>query len=140
MSLWRSSDGDRDDAPRTPAGDWCWNELSTPDAMAALAFYEKVFGYTHDEMDMGEMGMYYVLKGPDGVPRGGVMKAPEAGMPAAWTPYVEVEDTDKTAARAAPLGGKLLLEPHDIPHVGRIAIVADPLGIPIGFIQSAVAP
>lgn len=138
VSLWRSSGGDRDDVARTPAGDWCWIELTTPDVKAALAFYEGVFGFTHEDVDMGEMGMYHLLKGPDGVTRGGVMQAPEPGMPANWMPYVEVEDTDKTAARAAPLGGKLLLEPHDIPHVGRVAIVEDPLGVPIGFIRSEV--
>lgn len=98
------------------------------------------FGYTHENMDMGPEGMYHVLKDAAGKPRGGVMKSPQAGMPAMWMPYVEVEDADGTAARVAPLGGTLHLAPHDIPGVGRIGVLVDPLGAAIGFIKSAVMP
>jgi uncharacterized protein len=139
VSLWKAVDGDREDRERVLAGDWEWNELSTPDPVRALAFYEKVFGYTHDEMDMGPQGTYYVLKSADGKARGGVMKSPQAGMPAYWMPYVNVEDADKTAARVAPLGGSLLMPPESIPTVGRIAILTDSLGAAIGIIQPAVA-
>ncbi len=138
MSLWHSADGDRDDAQAVPAGDWCWNELTTPDPERALAFYEGVFGYTHDVMDMGPAGKYYIVKSPDGKSRGGVCKPMHPG-PAQWMPYVEVEDADKTAARVAPLGGQLTLPPHDVPGVGRICILVDPLGAQVGFITSVVA-
>ncbi len=138
VSLWKGVQGDRDDKDPTPAGDWVWNELSTSEPAKALAFYENVFGYTHDQMDMGAQGIYYILKGADGMPRGGITKSPQAGMPAFWMPYVHVEDADKTAARVAPLGGKLMMPPTDIPTIGRIAILTDPLGAAIGIIQPAV--
>lgn len=138
VSLWKGAQGDRDDAQRVAAGDWDWNELATPDPARALAFYESVFGYTHEDWDMGASGMYHVLKGPDGVARAGVMKAPHEGMPALWTPYVKVEDTAATVAKVAPLGGTLLLEPKDVKDVGRIAILADPLGAVLGLIQPVV--
>ena len=37
----------------------------TPDEKKALAFYEGVFGYTHDSMDMGPQGTYYLLNHGD---------------------------------------------------------------------------
>ena len=62
VCLWKSAEGDRPDPAKTPIGAWCWNELWTTDDARALAFYEKVFGYSHDSMDMGPEGTYYMLK------------------------------------------------------------------------------
>ena len=138
VSLWKSAQGDREDRDPVPAGDWVWNELLTPDVAGALAFYEGVFGFTHEEMKTGPQGAYYVLKGPDGQARAGLMKAPHADTPPMWLPYVRVEEADATAARVAPLGGTLMMAPQDVPTVGRIAALVDPLGASIAFIQPAV--
>ena len=134
VSLWKGADGDRDDQADTPAGDWVWNELLTPDEAKALAFYERVFGFTHDEMD-GLKGKYYVLKSPDGKGRAGLMKAPHANTPAMWVPYVHVNEADATAARAQSLGGELMMQPQDVPHVGRICALIDPLQASMAFIK-----
>ena len=138
FGIWRSATGeDAPDVERSPAGSWCWNELSTSDAAKAVAFYEKAFGYTHDEMPMPE-GTYYILKS-GGVSRGGVMKHPQPGIPPYWMPYVEVADADATVTKAKSLGAQVMLEPHDIPGVGRIAIVSDNQGAMIGVIRSATS-
>jgi hypothetical protein len=138
ISVWHGTQGDREDTDDTAVGDWAWNELGTPDPAQALAFYESVFGYTHQDMDMGEHGMYHVIQTADGRPRGGVMKLPHAGATPMWMPYVRVEDADAIASRVAPLGGKLLMAPEDIPDVGRIGMLADPMGAALGFIKPAV--
>jgi hypothetical protein len=137
VSIWKGATGDRPDVDATKNGDFDWNELSTPDPHKALAFYESVFGYTHEDWDMGAAGMYHVVKDALGRPRGGVMKGHE-GAPPAWVPYVKVERADETAARVGPLGGDLLLTPIDVKEVGRIAILSDPFGAPLGFIQPVV--
>ena len=138
VSLWKGTQGDREDLLHVPPGDWVWNELLTSDVAAALAFYEGVFGFTHEEMKTGPDSIYYVLKGPDGRSRGGVMKAPHPDTAAMWLPYVCVEQADATAARVAPLGGKLMMAPQDVPTVGRLAALVDPLGASIAIIQPAV--
>ncbi len=125
--IWTSRDGDRPDAADTPVGDWIWNELWTPDVEMALAFYEKVFGYGIDTMDMGPQGTYYQLKAGDKA-RAGLMQSAEPAAPPMWLPYVRVADCDATAARAAQLGGQTLLDGTDIPGVGRFAILLDPAG------------
>ena len=137
LAIWKGATGDRPDVDTVKTGDFDWNELSTPDPAKALAFYESVFGYTHEDWDLGEAGMYHVIKDASGRARGGVMKAHE-GAPAAWVPYVKVEGADETASRVGPLGGDLLVKPMDVKEVGRIAILSDPFAAPLGFIQPAV--
>ena len=130
----KGNGSDRVDVPKTPAGDWAWNELWTPDERTALAFYEKVFGYSHDKMDMGPQGTYYMLKA-GGVSRGGLMRSVDPQAPSMWLPYVAVADCDQTAGRAATLGGQVVKAPSDIPDIGRFSILVDPLGAAIAVIK-----
>lgn len=134
IALWTSTHDDQPDVALAPDGHFCWNELMTPDARRALAFYESVFGYGHDAMDMGPQGIYYILK-RDGQQRGGLMQCPEAGMPALWTPYVVVADAEASAAKAQALGGKLVMPLMDVPDVGRIGMLTDPLGASVAFLR-----
>lgn len=136
FSIWTSAQGDRADAAKTPVGDWHWNELMTPDAHKALAFYQKVFGYTHDSMDMGAQGTYYLLKQGDKM-RGGLMQSPMPDMPPLWMPYVAVADCDATAAKAQSLGAQLIVPPTDIPDVGRFAALMDAQRACIAFMKPA---
>lgn len=135
FGIWRSAAGeDMPDPDRPQVGDWCWNELTTSDVGKAVAFYEQVFRYEHDELAMPD-GPYYVLKS-GGVPRAGVMKPAQSAAPPQWMPYVEVGDADATVAKSRGLGAKLLLEPQDVPDVGRVAILQDPQAAPFGIIRS----
>jgi predicted enzyme related to lactoylglutathione lyase len=134
FSLWKSTQDDRPDATKTPSGDWYWNELWTPDDVKALAFYERVFGYTHDSMDMGPQGTYYLLK-KDGIMRAGLMRSVEPNAPPMWLPYVAVDDCDASVAKAKSLGAKLVHGPMDIAGVGRFAILIDPLGAAIAVMR-----
>jgi uncharacterized protein len=134
--LWKGASDDPADKATAVAGHWCWNELSTSDEKKAIAFYEKVIGYSHDSMDMGNQFMYHVLK-KDGAMRAGVMKAMEPGMPSAWLPYVAVDDCDASAAKAAKLGAQVVHGPQDIPNVGRFAVLVDPLGAALAIMRDS---
>jgi predicted enzyme related to lactoylglutathione lyase len=136
FSIWTSNEGDQPDPARTPIGGWCWNELWTTDDARALAFYEQVFGYTHDTMDLGDDGTYYMVKTGE-VSRGGLMHSVRTDAPSMWLPYVAVADCDATATRAKALGGKVLMGPTDIPNIGRYAIAEDTLGAAVAFIKLA---
>jgi hypothetical protein len=134
FSVWKDAQQDRPDGDGVPAGDWYWNECYTTDALAALAFYEKAFGYTHSSMDMGPQGTYYVLM-KDGVARAGLMRAPQPGPPPSWLPYVSVADCDACAQRATALGATVMVPPQDIPDVGRFTVLMDPLGAGVAAIR-----
>jgi hypothetical protein len=60
-----------------------------------------------------------------------------AGTRPHWFDYVEVDNVDKRAAACASAGGAILRPPFDIPNVGRIAIVQDSSGAPLGLMTSA---
>ena len=70
LCLFKSDSGDPPDGI-APHGGWVWNELHTSDPAKAIAFYEKVIGYTHKSMNMGPDEVYHVLS-RDGVDRAGV--------------------------------------------------------------------
>lgn len=135
--LWTSANGDAPDGEVAPGG-FVWNELSTSDAKKSLAFYEKAFGLSHSAMEMGgDTGTYYILKTADGKGRAGLFQ-PNKPMPNMWLPYVRVADCDASVAKARQLGAlDVVMPPMDIPTVGRIAIVVDPLGAPIAMITPA---
>jgi predicted enzyme related to lactoylglutathione lyase len=114
-------------------GVFVWDELGTTDLDAAQRFYEEVFGWT--TTDMGpEYGGYRIFeRGETRV--GGLMALPDDSIPAHWQPYVAVDDTDATGAKAKDLGGSVLMEPMDVPKVGRIGVLRDPQGATFGIIK-----
>lgn len=114
-------------------GFFSWCELLTSDEAAAKDFYTRLFGWTLEEMPMG---MPYTIVKADGKGIGGIMKIPEeaTGMPPAWGAYVTVDDVDAVAKTAVALGGSILVEPRDIPGVGRFCVIRDPQGAVISAI------
>ena len=126
-----------DDAADHPAGhgEFHWNELHTTDGAAALAFYQRVFGYTHMTRP-SPAGRYHVLE-KDGVQRGGIIQYVPAGTRPQWLPYVAVDDCDAALARAVRAGGAVRMPADTIPEVGRIAVIADPAGAVLGLITPA---
>jgi predicted enzyme related to lactoylglutathione lyase len=117
----------------TPEGVFVWDELGTSDAEGAQRFYERVFGWTTNEMG-AEYGGYRVFnRGETGI--AGLMKLPDDSVPAHWQPYVAVEDPDATSARAVELGGSVLADPIDVPKVGRVGVLRDPQAAVFGIIK-----
>ncbi|MDX3883050.1 MAG: VOC family protein [Sphingomonas sp.] len=120
-------------------GRFAWYELLTDAPAAARDFYAKVVGW--QVQDSGMPGVDYGLFTVNGVPIGGSMALADGmgadGKPG-WIGYVAVDDVDASAADFAANGGKLHMGPHDIPGVGRFAIVSDPQGATIALITEAV--
>ena len=132
--LFKSLNADPPDRTTAPHGTWVWNELHVPDAPKALAFYERVAGFTHRGLDMGPAGTYYVVS-KNGVDRGGVSDHLPPGAQPHWLPYVAVDDADAVAARAWDSGGKVLMGPETVPGAGRLGVIADPTGAMLGILK-----
>jgi len=113
-------------------GKFGWNELVTTNVAAAKKFYNQLLGWKTQPFGKG---VEYTLfkKGRDTV--GGLMKCPQPGNSAQWIPYVFVEDVDATAKKTTRLRGKVVVEPFDVPDVGRIAVLVDPQGAAFGIIK-----
>lgn len=116
-----------------PEGVFVWDELVTGDVDGAQRFYEEVFGWTTSDMG-DDFGGYRIFNvGETGI--AGLMTPQDSAVPPHWQPYVAVEDPDATAAKAAELGGAALMDPMDVPNVGRIGVLRDPQGAVFGIIK-----
>ncbi len=120
--------------PKKPIGEFSWNELLTTNAAEAVKFYTALFGWTTQEVPMGDFN--YTLLKANGEDVGGLMQIqPDTECrPSAWSSYVTVADVDATAAKVEGLGGKIIMPPQDIPEVGRFTIIQDPQGAIISAI------
>lgn len=127
LCLLERIEDDRPDVAWARHGEFFWNELHTPDPLAAAAFYRAVLGYTHEAM-----GDYHVLSS-SGAGRAGVTAA--RGEPAHWLPYVMSDDVDATIARVAPAGGTVTTAPTEIPGIGRYAVLRDPAGASLAVMK-----
>jgi hypothetical protein len=105
-----------------------WRELHAGDLEGAWAFYSELFGWTKGEAkDMGPMGLYQTFE-TGNTPGGGMMKKmPEAPAPF-WLYYFNVDAIDAAAARVTANGGKLHMEPHQVPGDLWMVHCTDPQG------------
>jgi predicted enzyme related to lactoylglutathione lyase len=114
-----------------------WNELFTRDAEGAKSFYEAVFGWRGETVEMGPMKYTEWKLGDTTI---GGMLADNPGIPpevpAHWLTYFGTADTDATVTAATDLGATLAAEPMDVP-AGRFAVLADPTGAMFAVIALA---
>jgi predicted enzyme related to lactoylglutathione lyase len=115
-----------------------WNELLTNDLDRAGKFYVQTIGWTTQVQDLGPMGTYTLFGRPgDKENKGGMMQisANMKGVPPHWLAYFDVADCDASAKKVTELGGIVLLQPMEIPKVGKFAIVQDPQTASFGLFK-----
>lgn len=124
---------------RNRHGSFIWYELLTADPDGAAAFYGDVLGWT--AAGAGQPGIDYRLFSANGTPVAGHMKLPdgaeEAGMRPGWLGYIGVDDVDAAVADIVGAGGKVHMPAMDLEGVGRMALVADPQGVPFYVMRGA---
>ena len=116
-----------------------WYELISPDPQASRTFYGAVLGWEIDAEAPVGMDYRMIATGDGNV--GGVMRLTEAmaagGAKPTWLFYIGVEDVDAMVSAIPAAGGAVLMAPWTIEGVGRIAMVADPQGIPFYIMRGA---
>ena len=135
FGVWEAKDHKGVEIANEPDA-WSWSELQTRDVAKAREFYAKVLGWTSEEF--AEMGNYVVFKNA-GKDIGGCMTMPDMvpkEVGSYWLTYFSVDDADKTAAEIKKLGGTVLVEPQDIPTIGRFAVAMDPQGASFAIIKT----
>jgi predicted enzyme related to lactoylglutathione lyase len=116
---------------RYEPGQFCWADLATSDQQAAKSFYGAIFGWTAEDMPVGQGISYSMMRVRD---KDVAAIAPqpeqqrEAGAPPAWNSYVSVESADAAAERAGSLGATIVAQPFDVMEAGRMAVIQDPQG------------
>jgi predicted enzyme related to lactoylglutathione lyase len=116
-------------------GEASWRELMTTDALAAMTFYEQMFGWHQSQaMDMGQMGTYYIFNRPHGQIGGMMNKGPEmANVPPHWQIYFRVPDVHAAAERIKANGGQVINGPMEVPDGDWILNAIDPQGAVFGL-------
>ncbi|MGR7995932.1 MULTISPECIES: VOC family protein [unclassified Xanthobacter] len=119
-------------------GKFYWNELLTDDVEKARAFYGATLGWTFDAMPSGDGHAYYVAH-LGGEPVAGMMDKTDIlppEVPPHWFPYINVDDIDARLKLLEANGGQVLRSAFEVPGIGRIAIVADATGAPMGWMTA----
>ncbi|GHH56237.1 VOC family protein [Lentzea cavernae] len=111
-------------------GSLTWLELHSPAPSASAAFYRSLFSW---EIEIVEGAPGQFLR-PAGTGQGRLFGSIVADAQAFWLPYFEVTDVDQAAASAP-----VLLAPHDLDGVGRIAVLVDPFGARFGVMRSVTS-
>ena len=116
-------------------GTFSWADLMTGDLEAAKEFYAGLFGWEYEisETPQGP----YVMAHLDGKAVAGLGPQSEQeaqmGIPPHWNTYISVESADATAAKAAELGGTVVVPPLDAMDAGRMAFISAPGGEAFGI-------
>lgn len=128
--LMTPSGPDEPPAPPATPGHVGWHELLAGEYKAAFDFYSKQFGWNKvQDFDMGgEMGIYLIFGtgGEQGV--GGIMTKPPQVAAPAWQFYFNVPDIRAGAKRITDNGGKITVEPMEVPGGSWIVNAQDPQG------------
>jgi predicted enzyme related to lactoylglutathione lyase len=128
-----------------PVGSFIWYELMTPDPEGAAAFYGPIVGWKiqgHSDPGAGGGVDYRMIVRDDGGNAGGVLglspEMTEGGARACWLGYLQTPDVDLAIQAIEADGGRTIMPANDLP-VGRIAMVADPDGVPF-YIMNPIPP
>jgi hypothetical protein len=109
----------------------CWIELASRDQDTALPFYAAVFGWDahrnpgYTEFHLGEQTVAGCLDMPEMVP---------AQVPSYWMPYFQAGDPAAQAAKAASLGGTVLVPFMEMDNVA-FSVATDPQGATFGLLH-----
>lgn len=126
-------------------GSFIWYELMTDDPDRARAFYGAVIGWSISPPDPARPDDkdYRMIGRSDGKHAGGVLRLSDDmvrhGARPLWLGYLSVQDVDAAAAAIVADGGAIQMPATTIPHVGRIAMVSDPQGVPF-YVMTPLPP
>jgi len=109
-------------------------ELATTDLDKSKSFYQSLFSWQLQEIDMGG-GMSYTMINVGEGTGGGMMKQPVPGAPSAWLAYALVDDVTAATAKAKSLGAQVMRDVTEVPNAGSFSIIIDPTGAALGLWQ-----
>ena len=113
-----------------------WFDLTVEDAEHVRDFYQAVVGWKAAPLSMGDYDDF-VMSTSDGTPVAGVCHArgSNAGLPAQWLLYGNVDDIE-ASRDACTAGGGTLLTPvkHATGH-GSYCVIRDPAGAVLALFQ-----
>ncbi len=113
-------------------------QLTTTDLAGAKQFYGGLFGWSFRDVPGTRVPFSVAYVGTEQVAAVAQRPAPE-GVRAqpAWLSFFSTQDVDAAVKLAAGQGARVLSPAHDIPGLGREAVLADPQGAVFGLLASS---
>jgi predicted enzyme related to lactoylglutathione lyase len=135
FGLINSSSGDPEDF-LAGTGDWIWALYQSPDARSAAAFYQDLGGYEVVADGRFDDDRHFLLVAA-GFARASLVEIPveRTNLRPEWLYFVRVRDVRASVARAVESGGKVIVAPDPSVLEGRLAVIADPAGAPVGVME-----
>lgn len=117
----------------------CWLDLTVSDASATRDFYQKVVGWSVQNVEMvdgGERYADYNMLGGDGKPAAGICHARgmNVGLPPVWMLYLPVGDLAESLRRVEAEGGKVIKAMQGKDGAYVYAAVQDPVGVYLALV------
>ncbi len=109
-------------------------ELNTQDVAKAKSFYQSLFDWSLNDVEMGAGKVYTLVNVGEGT-GGGMMKHPMEGAQSTWLPYVLVDDIAAATAKARSLGATVVQDVMEVPNEGSLSVIIDPTGAALGLWQ-----
>lgn len=81
-----------------------YNELHTTDPEKSRKFFDGLFDWDFEDVDMGGMQYTFVKSGEQGI--GGIIKQMAPGAPSMFLSYVQVEDLSASTKKPRNLAGQ----------------------------------
>ncbi|MEV7687126.1 VOC family protein [Streptomyces bungoensis] len=113
----------------------CWVDAQLPDLEAGKRFYGELFGWTFEEAPGSSV--WALL---DGEPVAALARKADGRMPTVWTVYFATPDAEALGRRITAAGGRLVVPPFPVDHLGAAALAADPQGAVFGLWQPGSHP
>jgi predicted enzyme related to lactoylglutathione lyase len=139
FNIWQPLTKDGAECDTMAHGAPTWFETMTTHVDRAIEFYADLFGWTPRAEHPAD-GMTYTVFYLGEEPVAGAMALiPDkmGDVPPHWGTYFTVKNADDTVRVAASLGASVCVPPHDIPNVGRFALLQSPQGVPFHVLQHA---
>jgi uncharacterized protein len=119
-------------------GTVAWSELLSTDPQRARDFFGKTLGWSFEDFSFGGPA-YWVIKSGEAMVGGlGGLDAGDVDTDQSyWITFIEVDEIDRRYALALSEGATEIRAPHDVPNVGRVAVLRDPTGAVVGWMTGA---
>ena len=125
LGLLRSSIGDPADTDTPAMHGFLWTEHLSRNPQASADFYAALAGFEVRKVDFGGRPYWVLVRGRE---RAALLRNPISVDRPIWLAYVRVADPAASAARAAQLGGRVLVAPRAELRNGTLTLIADPSG------------
>lgn len=109
-------------------GSFCWWSLMTKDIAKANDFYQQLFDWKLDEIEIPGHDNSTIYIAGHGEFANPVPLEENFPGPSHWIAYLTVKNVDEATKKAEKMGGTVCVPAFDIPSIGRTAVITDPLG------------